>query len=274
VPTPNESSKPLPIMIKTWAGAQSHDYTYIRRSITSLLNSDLPAATRIVLIDDCSTDTRVLSLLEGWAADPRVELWRNPERMGPNRGQAYNFPRVVDRFPEADVFVMCDDDIIYHRDWLRRLLQIREEAQQAGLSGVFSAINLPNRPTYATAQLPTTKVLLKRRQFALNWMVPRSVYETVGPFVDRGVAFDTDYCDRLTDHNVPIICLEPSYIQNIGYYGAYQSGNEYVARDFVGGRDWWMRSRDVECAVRRFTSRAGGFLRRRLPFGRSSVLPT
>jgi hypothetical protein len=44
--------------------------------------------------------------------------------MGPNRGHEYNFPRVIERFPDAQLFMMCDDDIIYHPGWLQRLVRV------------------------------------------------------------------------------------------------------------------------------------------------------
>src|SRR3954464_11083461 len=101
--------QPIPVVVKVWAGELSHDVRYIKRSIPSLLRSGLPDACRVILIDDCSTNATVQRLLEHVAAKYEcVELWRNPERMGPDRGQAYNFPRVVERFPDARLFVMCD----------------------------------------------------------------------------------------------------------------------------------------------------------------------
>jgi glycosyltransferase involved in cell wall biosynthesis len=239
----------IPIMIKVWAGDQSHDYRYIKRSLPSLLASDLPDGARIILVDDQSTDRRVVDLMAECARrDARVEVWRNPERMGPNRGQEYNFPLVVARYPDAELFMLCDDDLIYHPGWLQRLVRIREEAGKSGLSGVFSALNVPARPAYGSMRLPTSEVLLKQRQMALNWLVPRDIYEQVGPFRDTGVAYDTDYGTRLIALGLPVICMKPSWVQNIGYFGAYQNSDELTAHDYVGRRDLWLRGRDVAFA--------------------------
>ena len=66
----------------------------------SLLKSDLPEGTRIVLVDDQSTNEEVLRMLrELPQKDPRVQVWRNHERMGPNTGQAYNFAKLVETHP-------------------------------------------------------------------------------------------------------------------------------------------------------------------------------
>ncbi len=242
---------PIPLLVKVWAGAGTHRHRYIGRSLPSLLRSDLPENVRVIIADDQSSDPRVLALLDMCAkSDSRVELWKNPERMGPNKGQEYNFARMVERFPDATLFAICDDDIIYHPGWLQRLIKVREEALAVGLTGVFTALNVPFRPSFGAKTLPTSEVLLKERQAALNWLVPKDVYERIGPFRDRGIAYDTEYCDRMAALQIPVVCLKPSYVQNIGYVGAYQSSDVYVAPDYVGTRDWWLRSRDVAFKAR------------------------
>lgn len=246
------ASRRIPIMVKIWAGKGSHRYRYLKRSLPSLLRSALPDNAWVILIDDQSSDERAVQLMQRCASHyPRVELWRNPERMGPNKGQEYNFPLVVERFPDAESFVLCDDDMIYHPGWLQRLIAVREEARSKNIRGVFTALNVPYRPHVGVVQLSDGKVLLKERQAALNWLVPRDVYEEVGPFVDAGIAYDTEYCDRMARLGLPVICMKPSYVQNIGYFGAYQSGDLYTAPDYVGTRDAWLVGRDVLMGVDR-----------------------
>jgi glycosyltransferase involved in cell wall biosynthesis len=242
----------IPILVKVWAGSEAHDFRYIKRSLTSLLASDLPKGAHVILVDDQSTHPGALQLLQKLARDDsRVELWRNPERMGPNRGHAYNFPLVVDKFPDARFYVINDDDVIYHPGWLQRVLAVYDEAKQAGLEGVFAALNIPFRESYKEVKLPTSSVLLKQRQMALNWVIPRAVYERVGPFRDVGIAYDSDYTSRMMELGIPVICLKPSYTQNIGYFGAYQNNDKGRALDYVGRRDFYLWSRDMVFGVRR-----------------------
>jgi glycosyltransferase involved in cell wall biosynthesis len=242
----------IPIMIKVWAGSARHDLWYIRRSLPSLLRSDLPENVRVILIDDCSPNPRIRPFIEGLAdSDRRVELWSNPYNMGPNEGQAYNFPRLVERFPQAPYYVLCDDDVIYHPGWLQRLIQVYEEAEAIGLRGVFSALNVPARPSYGTVRLPASEVLIKERQMALNWLLPRTVYEAVGPFRVTGLAFDHDYGLRLKAMGFPVVCLKPSFVQNIGYHGAYQYDDTLTAKDYIGRVGWDLRARDTWYAAKR-----------------------
>lgn len=251
-PQPKACDRPFPIMVKVWGGREPHDFRYIRRSLPSLLASKLPRDARVIFIDDRSVDPRVPGLLADLAARyANVEVWTNHERLGPNRGQEYNFPRVVERFPEAPYYVLSDDDIIYHPGWLQRLVQVYHEATAAGLRGVFTALNYLKRPALRTVLLPTSDVLVKERQAALNWLLPRAIYEEVGPFQDTGaVAFDTDYCNRMAARDLHAYCLTPSYVQNIGYRGAYQASSSHRAPDYVGKIDWYLRGRDVWYALK------------------------
>ncbi|MBI4524935.1 MAG: glycosyltransferase [Deltaproteobacteria bacterium] len=258
----------FPVLVKVWAGNRAHDFRYIRRSLLSLLDSGLPDAARLILINDCSTDWRVERFLTDCAKSFRyAEVWVNPYRMGPNKGQEYNVPRVLQRFPGAPYYVLCDDDIIYHPGWLQRLVQVYDEAKATGLNGVFTALNIPYRPSFRCVRLPTSEVLLKNRQAALNWLLPRDVYQAVGPFRDVGIAYDSEYCNRMSALEIPVICLKPSYVQNIGYHGAYQTDDTYTARDFVGRRDLWLFARDFLYGLNRSISgRAQQFVER-LPDG-------
>ncbi len=245
----------IPILVKVWAGKERHDFRYVRRSIPSLLASDLPASVRIFLVDDCSLDPRIKDFLAACAArHEQVEIWTNPQRLGPNKGQEYNVPRVLARCPDAPYLVLCDDDVIYHPGWLQRLIQVSEEAKAIGVRGVFTALNVPFRPSLRALDLPTSEVLLKERQAALNWLLPREIYDDVGPFRDVGIAYDTDYCNRLAAHGFPVICLKPSYVQNIGYHGAYQSGDSFTAKDYVGRKDLYLHVRDLWYGLKRQTA--------------------
>src|SRR4029078_6788247 len=113
----------IALMVKTWSKPGSHRFRYTRRSLPNLIASDLPASCNIVVVDDCSDDPRHLRLLDRVAQDPRVEIWKNPCRMGPDLGQEYNVLRLLDRYPAAEYLVFCDDDIIYHPGWLQRTIQ-------------------------------------------------------------------------------------------------------------------------------------------------------
>ncbi|MGL5095480.1 MAG: glycosyltransferase family 2 protein [Planctomycetia bacterium] len=234
-----EPAAPFPILVKVWCGKERHDFRYVTRSLPSLLASGLPPAARVHLVDDCSTDRRLQPFLEKLAADhPRVVLRRNPFRMGPNAGQAYNFALAAAEHPDAEYFLVCDDDILYQPGWLTSLVDAYKTAGALGHQGIFTAINVKLRPPLAELRAGRHLLLIKERQAAFNWLVPRSVYETVGPFRDVGIAYDTEYAVRLKALGYHVYCLKPSLVQNIGWQGAYQKGSWNSAADSVVATPW------------------------------------
>lgn len=225
----------IPIVIKTWAGSEDHDFNYISRSIPSLLSSALPEHTDVLIFDDCSPNRKLRPFLEQVASDdPRVKLFFHDTNVGPNKGQERAVEYLLKHYDDAPFFVSVDDDIIYHSQWLKRLMVAKEEMNAVGVNGIFTALNIAYRTTYASVRTPSGRYELKWRQPSLNWLIPREVIETVGSFKDEGVAFDTVYFHLLRLHNFPQICLKPSYIQNIGVYGAYSQDTTTAADDFVG----------------------------------------
>ncbi len=91
-------------------------FEYLRSCLESITRT-VPDDTRIILIDDASTDTRVRPLLEVWArqASTQCELVVHEQNMGfvatANHGM---------RLSEADV-VLLNSDTVVCGDWLSRL---------------------------------------------------------------------------------------------------------------------------------------------------------
>ncbi len=225
----------IPIVMKVWAGEQSHDFEYVSRSLPSLLNSDLPNGAEVVIFNDRSIDPRMAPFLDRiQKEDPRVRVIHNEVNKGPNKGQADAYAYVEQEYPDAICYMNVDDDVIYSRGWLTRLLDGKREIESLGMKGVFSAFNIPWRKAFAEFQTGTQMYLLKWKQPALNWLLPREVYEKIGPFMDEGIAYDTPYSHWLRLHGYPIFCLKPSCVQNIGIYGAYSIDDKTTAHDFVG----------------------------------------
>jgi hypothetical protein len=227
--------KKIPLVMKVWAGAEPHDMDYITRSIPSLLASNLPDGLEVIIYDDCSPSPELRKFLGEIASrDSRVRVIRGEINKGPNLGQQDVFRQIVDEYPDAPYFVNVDDDVVYHCDWMMQLLAARKDCRQFGLNGVFTALNMPYRDAHATLVAQGGKYLLKWKQPALNWLIPRDLYEAVGPFRDEGIAYDTVYSHWMRLKHFPVICLTPSYVQNIGLLGAYASDDTTTSCDFVG----------------------------------------
>src|SRR5687768_16013669 len=175
--SPRETmSSRVPIIMKTWAGADPLRFEYISRSIPSLLRTRLPEHCEILIFNDASTDPRLMPYLESVAAsDRRVRIVTNETNKGPNWGQEDAFAFVETEYPDAPYYVNIDDDVLYNREWLTRLLVARKDLATLGLDGVFTALNMPFRRPHARLRTPLGEYLLKWKQPALNWLVPREV---------------------------------------------------------------------------------------------------
>lgn len=198
----------IPVMIKAWAGSESHGFEYISRSLPSLLASELPVDAEILIFDDCSTDCRLQPFPKTLAVqDNRVRIIQNEVNKSPNWGQVDAFAQIEAEFPDAPYFVNVDDDMLYHRKWFRKIQQAREELSMFGLDGIFTALNVPLRPAFAELRTAYGHYLLKWKQPAFNWIIPREIYELVGGFRDEGIAYDTEYLHRLRLHGVGVVQL-------------------------------------------------------------------
>lgn len=266
--------KKIPLVMKVWAGAEPHDMDYITRSIPSLLASTLPETFEVVIYDDCSPSADLKHFLQAVAKrDRRVRLIHGTENKGPNLGQQDIYSQVVGEYPAAPYYVNVDDDVIYHRDWMRQLLAARHNCQTLGLNGVFTALNMPYRSAHSVLSTRGRRYLLKWKQPALNWLIPRDLYEEVGPFRDEGIAYDTVYSHWMRLRQYSVVCLTPSYVQNIGLLGAYATDDTTTSRDFVGeggGRSVLARGYD---AARYTWRRLPDVLRRQMDDAAHQVAP-
>lgn len=225
----------IPLVMKTWAGDAPHDMDYISRSIPSLLASKLPENIQIVIYDDCSPNQALRDYLKSIAdRDHRIRVIFGEQNKGPNLAQQDIYRHIVNEYPEAPFYLNVDDDVIYHRDWLTRLTQAYHGCHEIGRVGVFTALNMPYRAPFEEISAGGMRLLLKWKQPALNWLIPRNVYQAVGPFRDEGIAYDTVYSHWMRLKGYPIFCMAPSYVQNIGLLGAYATDDTTTALDFVG----------------------------------------
>lgn len=227
--------KKIPLVMKVWAGAEPHDMDYITRSIPSLLASRLPETLEVVIYDDASPSEPLQTYLRDVARrDPRVRVIRGSENKGPNRGQQDIYQQIVDDYPDTPYYLNVDDDVIYHRDWMTHLVAAQQHCRAMGLNGIFTALNMPYRPPHGVLKSDGRTYLLKWKQPALNWLISRDLYEDVGPFSDEGIAYDTVYSHWMRLKHYAVICLAPSYVQNIGLLGAYATDDTTTSCDFVG----------------------------------------
>ena len=225
----------IPIVMKTWAGSAEYDLIYISKSIPSLLSSDLPNNVEIIIYDDGSPNIKLKNFLKRLANEnKRIRLIFGEENKGPNKAQEEVFSMIATEYQDTPFFVNVDDDVIYHRLWFKKLVEAFKQLSRIGLCGIFTGLNMPFKKAHSVIYSQGKKYILKWKQPALNWLIPKNVYEDIGAFKDEGIAYDTVYSHWMRLKGYSIICLTPSYVQNIGLIGAYVYDDRNTARDFLG----------------------------------------
>ena len=244
------------LLIKTWDGSESRR-GFIRRSLKSLLESEIPDAVRITVYDDASPSRELLSELTALKRTGAINLIAGEHNLGPNKAQEVLGSIMHDSLIREDFFITADDDVLYHPAWFQELLGLYRDLRDRRDVGVFSAINMPFRRSLQVLNRSKGSAILKHRQPAVNWLIPREVYLEAGPFEDEGVAWDTSYCHRLRLMGKAIACLSPSHLQNIGTTGAYATDDTMISLDYIGQP----RLRRIQLGLRWHATRLNGRLR-------------
>ena len=229
----------VPIVIKTWAGDEKHDLKYIMKSLPSLLSSDLPDWVDVVIYDDFSSSTALKDYLSRLhKANEKIRVILGKTNLGPNGAQVAVYKYIDNEYPQAPFYINCDDDVIYHKKWLKMLLEAKNICDRKNIKGVFSALNMPFRKEIQRIKISEQLWgLLKYKQPALNWLIPKQIYNEIGGFVDEGIAYDTVFSHWLRLCGYSVICLKPSYVQNIGKIGAYSKDSTTTAEDFLNEKN-------------------------------------
>lgn len=146
---------PIPIAIRT-----RNRPAYLDVTLKSLMASALPPGTRPVILDDCSDDPAAARYLTTddavelprpviWPASPlwlqrvgkiadirrvkgiksKFEVWRPPSMLGDRGGAFWAVRFVFELFPDADLAILLEDDIVLHKDWFAALLAAHEQAK-------------------------------------------------------------------------------------------------------------------------------------------------
>lgn len=87
-----------------------------RRCIDSVLASELPQNTRVLILNDCSPDPDMRGVLESYKSSPHVDVRHNAENLGFVR----NVNLGMELAGESDV-VLLNSDTVVSGDWLQRL---------------------------------------------------------------------------------------------------------------------------------------------------------
>jgi GT2 family glycosyltransferase len=105
------AQRPVDVVIPVYRGA-----AVTRRCVESVLRSDLPAGTRVIVIDDASPERDVSAYVDTLGGDERVTVLRNAR----NLGFVGTVNRAFRETPGRDA-VLLNSDTVVANGWLARL---------------------------------------------------------------------------------------------------------------------------------------------------------
>jgi len=198
-----------------------NNWVYTQACLHSLFTrTQYPGRWEVVVADNASSDETV-EHLRAWAAtEPRLKLVLNDRNLGFSAGNNTGLKAAT-----GDYLVLLNNDTVVTRGWLLTMLRHFQADPTLGLLGPATNHigneskvpvhyeNLEQMPAAAQAwtlaHMGQTYTMRTLAFFCV--MMPRSVYEQVGPMDERfgrGFFEDDDYCRRIEQLGLHMACAD------------------------------------------------------------------
>lgn len=194
---------------------------FLKQSIATLkANADYPI--EIIVHDDGSTQPELLTYLQELIESGAVStVIRNPP--GHNQGQGIALNRMF-HMAKGDPIVKLDHDLIYKPGWLHQCVTLLETNKDDASQPPIGAMGLFK---YSAPPVEHTEMHIR------NWpgweevedfvgsalVIPRHVWEEIGPFEERSAAFaeDIDFKKRAQAAGYKLALPPNDLADNIGF---------------------------------------------------------
>lgn len=206
------------------------------RSVRAVQESARSAGmeAEVVVVDNSAAETA--RALEGALQGNRaVRLIANPQNTGFARGNNQGVEVL-----NSDVLLFINNDAFLNPEALRNGIEVLRERPETGIWAP-SLVGEDGRPQVSCSRLPTMGRLMKEYLFGVHeawyadagrwtvptevesavaacWMIPRRVWEVVGPLDDSFffTSEDTDYCRRVRERGFRIVWDPRNPVVHIG----------------------------------------------------------
>jgi len=183
---------------------------YLRQCLWSLERADLSKVKEILFIDDASTDSEVLKLIDNFSQPhSNKHTYQFKENGGIKRALLYGYEMLFDS--GIDIVINLDSDAIVRPDFVERLLEV----YNGGILTGFHCTTLNANGTERHKIIDEYhNQYLKQSVGGINMCISKPVYET---YVKPALLSPGNW-----DHNACInvgfaYCLKESVIQHIGF---------------------------------------------------------
>lgn len=198
-----------------------NNWAYTEACLHSLLTrTDYPGRLEIVVADNASSDETVERLKEWALREPRLKLVLNDRNLGFSAGNNTGLAAAT-----GDYLIMLNNDTVVTRGWALSLLRHFQSDPTLGLLGpatnhIGNESKVPVH--YDTLhQMPAAARVWTLAHMGQTYpmrtlaffcvMIPRAVYECVGPMDEafgRGFFEDDDYCRRIEQQGLRLACAD------------------------------------------------------------------
>lgn len=195
---------------------------------TTLFRSKYPNF-EILAVDNYS-DQATIKMLHEYKGNNRLKLIFNPKNYGFAKGN-----NVGMHLAKGDYIILLNNDVRVTPGWIERLVYHSRMSSRVGLVGPVtnsigneSKINIgydPENQAELESQVADYtyshwgEKLKLRNIAAFAWLQPRSVYLKIGDLDERfgrGLFEDDDYCVRVGNAGLAILCAEDSFVHHYG----------------------------------------------------------
>jgi GT2 family glycosyltransferase len=220
------------LAIAVYNTPESNRFTGTEKTFNHLLTNTFPPHTRIVAINNGSSDPRTLPFLMGLARQKKILLIGNKENLGTAKAinQGWSL-----RAPGEPCVKMDDDVLLLDPDWLSQCLECMVREPKIGLVGVKRAA-IKDNPAHANPRFRTTLQLLRGNGRDLTVEYPAvdvigtctvlggRAIDTIGGMDQPGVYGydDSDICARLL-----IVGFKSAYLPQLKIQEVDTSSKEY-----------------------------------------------
>lgn len=190
---------------------------YLRRCLESLSRATPP--THYIIVDDCSTDSETIELINNFPATVKIAMRQNK---GIKNSLQLGFKTAFDL--GADLAINLDADAIVKPDFIERLTRLHVSWAGKCIVSGFNCNN-PKNPVLFEAHDHVTR----QHCNGINMCMNREQYETiVRPALLKSGNWDYD-----STHKQPFAITKPSVVQHIGMRSSMGHVGADVACDFV-----------------------------------------
>lgn len=193
---------------------------YLKECLDSLKMADIPACTKIVIVDDCSTDTKVHELIDNFNyPDCEKIFFQSSENKSLNNSLLVGFGYCFEA--GCKYVINLDSDAIVNNLFITKLISLKKLFPENIITG-FNC-NTKNKDGSVRHQVLEKfgNYNFKKSVGGVNMCIEKKQYDKwIRPTLEYCLRYEGNWdhksCIRSYDDGYPIVCMNESVVQHIG----------------------------------------------------------